>query len=342
MVAIKNADVDSFLKRPDPAKPVILVFGPDSGLVGERVRTLINSAVDDPNDPFSLVRLDGDELSGNPLRLVEEANTIPLFGGRRAVWMKVGARNVVPAVEALLGAPSPDCRVVIEAGDLRRNAPLRTMCEKSKRAAVLPCYADGERDLARLIDDELRAAGLTIAPDARAALIPFLGGDRLASRNEVRKLALYAHGRERIGIDDVTAVVADASALALDATIDSAFAGRLPDLESQFGKAITAGTSPGAIVSAALRQVIQLHRLRLSMEEGTSVEAALGEMRPPIHFRRKPMIETALRSWTPERLLSLMAQLANAVLETRRQPALAEALAHRALMSIATGARRRA
>jgi len=78
------------------------------------------------------------------------------------------------------------------------------------------------------------------------------------------------------------------------------------------------------------------------MEEGTSVEAALGEMRPPIHFRRKPMIETALRSWTSERLLSLMAQLANAVLETRRQPALAEALAHRALMSIATGARRRA
>jgi DNA polymerase-3 subunit delta len=232
--------------------------------------------------------------------------------------------------------------VVIEAGDLRRNAPLRTMCEKSKSAAVLPCYADGERDLARLIDDEMREAGLTIAPDARAALIPFLGGDRLASRNEVRKLALYAHGRERVGIDDVTAVVADASALALDATIDSAFAGRLPDLESQFGKAITAGTSPGAIVSAALRQVIQLHRLRLSMEEGTSVEAALGEMRPPVHFRRKPMIETALRSWTPERLLPLMAQLANAVLETRRQPALAEALAHRALMSIATGARRRA
>ena len=32
MVAVKNADVDRFIARPDPARPIILVFGPDSGL----------------------------------------------------------------------------------------------------------------------------------------------------------------------------------------------------------------------------------------------------------------------------------------------------------------------
>ena len=37
-----------------------------------------------------------------------------------------------------------ECRVVIEAGDLRRNAPLRTLCERAKNAAALPCYADSE------------------------------------------------------------------------------------------------------------------------------------------------------------------------------------------------------
>ncbi len=68
----------------------------------ERAQALIRASVDDINDPFSLARLDGDELAGEPTRLVEEANTIPLFGGRRAVWVKVGSRNIVPAVEALL------------------------------------------------------------------------------------------------------------------------------------------------------------------------------------------------------------------------------------------------
>ncbi len=163
MTAIKAADVDGFITRPDPARPVVLVFGPDAGLVSERVNALVKASVDDPNDPFSLVRLEGEELAANPGRLVEEAQTIPLFGGRRAVWVKVGSRNIAPAVEALLALPGSECRVVIEAGDLRRSAPLRTLCERAKNAAALPCYADSERDLARLIDTEMRAAGLTLA-----------------------------------------------------------------------------------------------------------------------------------------------------------------------------------
>src|SRR5262249_54043825 len=207
MVALKSSEIDGFVGRPAPARPVVLVFGPDAGLVRERTEALVRASVDDPKDPFQLARLDGDELAGEPTRLVEEANTIPLFGGRRAVWVKAGSRNFAPAVEALIAAAPSECRVVVEAGDLPRNAPLRALCERAKNAVALPCYADAERDLLRLIDDEMRQAGLAIAPEARAALVPLLGGDRLASRQEIHKLALFARGKARVELDDVVAVV---------------------------------------------------------------------------------------------------------------------------------------
>src|ERR1700691_3424374 len=165
MVAIKAADVGAFVARPDSARPVVLVFGPDAGLVSERVNALVKASVDDVNDPFTLARLDSEDLAAEPSRLVEEAQTMPLFGGRRAVWVKAGSRNIAPAVEALLALPAAECRVVIEAGDLRRNAPLRALCERAKNATALPCYADSERDRARLIDEEMSAAGPTLAPD---------------------------------------------------------------------------------------------------------------------------------------------------------------------------------
>src|SRR5580692_11707748 len=168
MVAIKAADVDAFVARPDRARPVVLVFGPDAGLVSERVNALIKASVDDVNDPFALARLEAEDLAAEPSRLVEEAQTMPLFGGRRAVWVKAGSRNIAPAVEAVLALRSGECRVVIEAGDLRRNAPLRMGCERAKTPAAPPCQPDDERARARLIDDEMRAAGLTLAPDARA------------------------------------------------------------------------------------------------------------------------------------------------------------------------------
>jgi DNA polymerase-3 subunit delta len=340
MVAIKAAEADTFIARPDPAKPVVLIFGPDAGLVSERAAALIKASVDDVNDPFSLVRVDAEELGANPARLAEEAQTIPLFGGRRAVWAKAGSRNIAPAVETLLALSTSECRVVIEAGDLRRNAPLRVLCERARNAAALPCYADSERDLARLIDSEMRAAGLSLKPDARALLLPLLGGDRAASRNELRKLALYARGRGEVDVDDVTAVVSDASALALDDLIDAAFAGRPAELEAQLGKVRSAGSPVGSIFFAAQRQLAQLHKWRLAIEAGEHF--SLDSVQPPLHFRRKALVDAALKQWNAARLAAAMAELADAVFAARRMPALADTIAERALLSLAVKGRRSA
>jgi DNA polymerase-3 subunit delta len=344
MVALKAAEIETFVARPHPARPVVLVFGPDAGLVRERVDKIVLASVDDPRDPFALVHLDGDLLASEPSRLAEEAHTVPLFGGRRAVLVKAGSRNFAAAVEAVLAVPPADCRIVIEAGDLRRNAPLRALCEKAKNAAAIPCYVDGERELARLVDDEMREAKLAIAPDARAALVSLIGGDRQASRSEIRKLALYAHGQASIVLDDVLAVVADASALALDAVVDAAFAGKTAEAETHFSKALAAGTSAGTILSSALRHATQLHKARLAIDAGEHADAALGVFVPPLHFRRRSLVEAALKIWAAPRLQRVMEQLADATRDVRqlRAPAdgLAEPLAQRAVLSIAISARR--
>src|SRR6266700_389403 len=265
LVALRGKDIDSFLARPDPSRPIILLYGPDSGLVRERADALLASAVDDPNDPFSLVRLDGDELSAEPSRLVDEAMTIPMFGGRRAIRVRAGSRSFAGGVDTLADMPLKDCRIVIEAGELRPESPLRKACERAKIAVAIACYPDTERDLAKLIDDELRVSNLRIASDARAVLMSLLGGDRQASRNELRKLGLYAHGEAEVTLEDVMAVVADASELKVDPIVDGAFAGK-PDLVGTvFAKAMVAGTYPGMIISATQRQAAWLHKSALAV-----------------------------------------------------------------------------
>lgn len=341
MVALRGKEINSFLARPDPARPIILLYGPDAGLIRERADALMASAVDDPSDPFSLVRMDGDELAGEPSRLVDEAMTVPLFGGRRAIRIRAGSRNFASGIDTLAGMSPKDCRIVIEAGELRPEAPLRKVCERAKTAVAIACYADTERDLARLIDDELRTSNLRIAPDARAALTSLLGGDRQASRNEIRKLTLYAHGQSEITLDDVVAIVTDASGLALDPIVDNAFAGRAAEVETAFTKAMAAGIYPGMIIMSAQRHAALLHKARLSVEEGRSEGDAVESGFPRLHFSRKSLVEVALRNASTERLVRIIAQLAEAAFDMRKQSTLAEVIAQRALLAIAVNARRR-
>ena len=341
MVALRGKEIDSYLARPDPGRPIILLYGPDAGLVRERADALMASAVDDPNDPFSLVRLDGDELAAEPSRLVDEAMTVPLFGGRRAIRVRAGSRNFASGVDTLAETPIRDCRIVIEAGELRPESPLRKACERAKNAVAIGCYPDTERDLAKLMDDELRAANLRIAADARAALMTLLGGDRQASRNELKKLTLFAHGEGEVTLDHVMTVVSDASDLKLDPIVDGAFAGRPELVESEFAKATVAGTYPGIIIMAAQRHAAFLHKSALTVAEGTPASSVLESGFPRLHFSRKPMAEIALRNFSVERLAAVIDQLATAAFDMRKQTALASAIAQRALLSIAVNAKRR-
>jgi DNA polymerase-3 subunit delta len=73
---------------------------------------------------------------------------------------------------------------------------------------------------------------------------------------------------------------------------------------------------------------------------GTSAGAAVASAKPPVFFARKKLVEGALERWPSRTLAQILERLQQTVLETRRRPDLAVALAHEALTQIAISARR--
>lgn len=338
MTAVKAGDVDRAVRSRPPGAVVLLFYGPDAGRVAERARKAAEAEVSDPSDPFQLVRLDGDALSDHPGQLVEEATTFALFGDKRVVLVRSTSRNIAAAVGACLEAAPDGSLVVIEAGDLARTSPLRSLCEKSPRALALPCYADETRDLAAVIGETLAQAGLTIDREARELLVESLGGDRLASRGEIAKLALYCHGRDRVTTDDVLAVVSDVSALGIDAALDTAFGGDPASLEPSLRHLAVNGVAPAQLLALALRHALALLAGRLAVESGGDAEAVVRGWRG-LHFSRRQAVMRQLSLWSVPALRSTVSALQEATLDTRRNAALAEPLAASALLRIAARGR---
>jgi len=338
MAQRKAHEVDAFMARPDEAHAVILVYGPNGGLVAERARSLARGAVDNPDDVFQLIRLDGDEIASDPRRLADEAGTVGLFGGRRSIWVRAGSRNLAPAVAPLLATPPIDCTIVIQAGDLAAKSPLRTAVEASRHGMALPCYADEPRDLAALLETTLRGNRLAIARDARDAMVGYLGADRALSLREIEKLALYAQGETSVTLDHVEAVMADASAIALDGVIDAAFSGQGRDLDVALRRIVAEGDDPGMVAAAALRHACTLHKARLAMDRGASADTVAQAAR--IFFKRKASFTRQLQVWSAPALETTIDILREAQANTRKQARLAEAHLSRALLQIASRARR--
>ncbi len=341
MTAIKNADADRFLAHPAAGTFAFLIHGNDPGLISERVKALTKASVDNVADPFQLIHLDGDDIASDPLRLVDEANTIPMFGGRRAIVVEAGSKNFAPALEMLFAAPPIDCAIIISAGALKKDAPLRKLLEKEKAAAAIECYPDDAAAVQKLIDAELRAAGMAISADAKQMLVDLLGADRLTTRSELDKLVTYAHGQKQIDAQDIEAVVTDASALSVDTAIDGAFNGHYGSIDETAARVWMEGGDPGVLIGAALRHAIGLHRARLDIDGGKSPENALMSAMPRLFWKRKAIVQRQLNAWSETKLARAIAMLGEAVGRARREPRLGEVIAVRALWAVALAAKSR-
>lgn len=345
MAEKKAHEVDNWLKKPDPAMRIVLVYGPDRGLVSERALAFAQSTGLPLDDPFAVTRLEGSEVEKQPGRLTEEVASIPMFSEKRLIWVRgIGAGTGMAAEVAELARTTPaDAVVLLEAGELKKSTGLRAAVEKAGGAMALPSYADEGKGIEGLIDEMCAREKLTIEPEARQALRALLGGDRLATRGELSKLALYSAGNDRIGLADVEAAIGDVSARSQEDMLDAVLAGEAGTFDTIFSSLMAGGANAGVVLSAALRRFQMLETLKAEMDAtGKPAQVVIASARPPIFFARRRAFEAAIGRWPADGLAAAVTRLDAAVLQTRRNAGLAVATARQSLLALTLEARRQA
>jgi len=333
--------IAAFLRAPDAKIRAILVYGPDSGLVRERAAILAKTVVDDLDDPFRVANVAPAELRADPARLADEAAAIAMTGGRRVVRVRGG--DETPPHQPIadwLAHGSGDALIIVEAGELAPRAPLRKLFEVAADAAALPCYGDDERSLEPVVRETLAAHDLRPSPEAMAFLVDNLGGDRMVSRLELEKLALYKTGEGTVELDDARACVGDSAAVEIDTAVLAAAEGDHGALDRALGRLFDEGTTPVGALRAGQRYFQRLHLAAGLVERGKSEEQAVGALRPPVFFRVKPRMVSQLRAWRRPRIARALEVLVDAEASCKRTGVPAAAVAARAFFTIANAAAR--
>jgi DNA polymerase III subunit delta len=339
MVAVKAHQAEAFLRPPGPSVPAVLFYGTDAGLVSERAARLAAVVAARDNPPGEIIRIEDTDLDNDPDRLAVELQTIPMFGGSKVVRATAGRRITAAALEPFIAGDRLAATLIVEGGNLRPTDQLRTLFEKAGKAAAVACYPDEAHDLETLVRDTLKSHGLAITPEASDLLVTRVGADRALSRGEIEKLALYAAGKAEIDVDDVEAIVGDASQQTIDRILDGAAAGDAKRAVAEYARALAAGESPQMIIAAAQRHLERLHKVRSDIDQGRSFEDAIRQLRPPIHFKQKDALGLQCRLWSTVRLSQALSRTATAAKAARLSGALEEPIAEELLIALAAAAR---
>ncbi|HET6198385.1 MAG TPA: DNA polymerase III subunit delta [Acetobacteraceae bacterium] len=321
--------VAAFLRDPGACR-VVLLYGEDHGMIRDRAAALVRVVAGSLDDPFLVAELSREDTG----RLADEAASLPLTGGRRVVRLREATDAATEQVAAILKGPAP-ALVVLEAPGLATRSRLRTLLDGAPDGVAIGCYPEEGRALTDTVRAVLDEIGVGIDYDALAWVADKLGADRVSTRGEAEKLALYAGPGGRVDLDAAIACVGDLAGLSLDDALFAATEGDVARADRALELALAEGATPVGILRAAMLHLQRLHRVRLGMDDGASGADAMKAARPPVFFRRTGAFSRALELWSSTALMAALAGLAETERACKRTGAPDDVLARNATLTLA-------
>jgi DNA polymerase-3 subunit delta len=170
--------------------------------------------------------------------------------------------------------------------------------------------------------------------NAEGHLAALLNGDLGVAKSEVAKLVTYAQSAQEITVEDIDAVIGDASEANLNAAVNAILTDTSESAFNQMEKLKASGTPPDVLLYALSQQLMRLMEMRAHMDSGMSPDAAAKAFRPPLHFRRADEMKLQVRQWNRERLKHALGHVSRASQYARRRPEVAHQTAANIILEL--------
>ncbi len=320
---------ERFLQNPGNARAV-LMYGPDASLVAERGRGLARRLLGSLDDPFRFSELAGDQ--GN--RILEEATAQAFGGGRRVVLVRDAGDAMARAVQEALDIDA-ESLLILMAGDLPARSKLRALAEKHQAAAAIACYPPEGAKRGADLETGLREDGIAIDRDALTWCAARIAAESGALRQATELLRLYAGPNGRISLEDAVAALGDQGSASVQDAIDAALVGDAATADRALGLAIEEGATPVGIIRILLGDLSRLRVLAYAIANGAPARDAVAALRPPVFFRRAPLITRAASSWREAAITKAIAQALGAERACKQTAAPAETICRQLVLNLA-------
>jgi len=347
----KAHQVETFLKKPDPAVRLALIYGTDKGAIRTHARRLSAHICGAKSDPMQCVSLSESDLAQDPARLYDEAAAIPMFGGNKVIELQLTSDTQTPLIESYLAQAIDTAFIIIEAGSLRPTSKLRQLVEAADNAVTLPCFEDDMANIQRVAQTYLTQEGFAIEAAALDRLAAQLGSDRGVTMSELNRLVLYMGPRGStqrgdkekilITVDDIDAILGDNAAIHLHKFIDETLTGNLEQADIEFNRLLTQNQNIHSFL-IGLRLHFQSLDIALNqIKQGVARTDALNKaFRPPLHFKRKPAVERQVQIWSPPKIERALHLIHEAEIDCRQTGAPAHAIVPHLILRLARAAHR--
>ncbi len=334
MAAVKPEGFEAAFGSPSRKFKGALICGPNwellNRLKNQAVRNFVSSHPDG-----EVVRFSDPDLVADAGRLLEELQSISMFGADKLVLVDAASSTVHKACISAISVGWSDCLLLVTAGDLKKSSPLRKEFEASPDLAISVCFDQSAAELREFSASFMSGLGVAIDRDAIDLVVDAVGGNAALLQSELGKLASYAGDNGTLSVTDIVEIIAGNEAASMDSLIDAVFTGRADAAVQAITTLQQQGQQPASVLIALTNHCTLLVEMASALETGRRADTVIKEWRPPIFFKRHGALAAQLAVCSLPQLLLAAERLRVANSEVRRKSLIGWPLAERFVISAA-------
>lgn len=267
-------------------------------------------------DAGERVDLAGQDLRGDPVRLVDEARSTSLFGDKRHLLVRVSGEEAHDAIKTFCelkdrgeaDAAWPIFIVATNATDKSRSAKLLI---KRDDALVAMFYPPDLRSVAEDVRAMADGAGLKLGGDLAERIARGANLDVRLAKSEIDKLALYLDASQenpkqadQRAYDAIGAKTEEDGFMPL---VNAALGGELKKLPAELTRMREVSLNPVSVALALERRAAQLAKLSAAYRPGQDIQSFLKSQ--GVFFREHREVGDQLQRWSGAKLERLVPRL---------------------------------
>ncbi len=288
-------------------KNLILFYGENLGLKNQ-IKELIKN-----KSNAKILNLFQDEILKKPEILFKEVLNKSLFENEKSFFINEVDDKILPIIEEIKENLETQ-NIYLFSNLLDKKSKIRAFFEKSQDAIVIPCYADNEISLRKLLLNKLKGYKGLSASNINI-ILESCNNDRDKLNNEISKITTFFNNKE-INSDKLENLLNLKVNDNFTELNDHALDGNKTKVNQLLSNTILEPEKSILYLSIVNQRILKISRI-VELKNTTPLEEIIAKIKPPIFWKEKPKIMSQCNKWNTDKIKNISNKIYNLELKMK-------------------------
>ena len=297
---LKSFEIENNIQKIQQYK-FVLIYGENIGLKETLKKNIINL-----NLKAEIINLYQEDVNKNKNIILNEIKNISLFSEEKIIVLnQIDEKNIIELDKILQSKEK--IKIILIADLLDKKSKLRTIFEKEKDLAIIPCYNDNDITLRKLINSELKEFK-NLNSNVINMILNYSNLNRKTIKNNLDKIKSF-YDKKVLSEESLEELLNSDRNELFENIRDASLIGdktKLNNLLSNFAFSNEDAYLYLNIINYRLIKLLEIHKTNESFDD---FNVTITKMRPPIFWKDKPVYLKLLKRWHKQSILEALEYL---------------------------------